>query len=319
MLNPPAARQVLSVLASDGTPLSVYHDPPLRPRRGGATVVLVHGASVTADLWRLHTRHLTDAGLAVLRYDQRAHGHTPRGRAPLTIGQLADDLHRILSYLQPTGPLVLAGHSLGALVLQELAALYPQILERVQGMALLSPTPRGATVRPGRDLRAWLLAAGRSLTALTCTHAPGAVDHLRRALPATHSHSLAPRPERQADGPPACRHGVRHTTTGDLCTLWQCLREYTPRNVTVLNRLDDRLLLMAGADDRHIPATHTRKLAAQLPAAELEILPHTTHALPIRHPGLISARIARLATDPGSPHHPQDQSSLKSPVSAPFH
>ncbi|WDV55517.1 thioesterase domain-containing protein [Streptomyces coeruleorubidus] len=49
----------------------------------------------------------------MLSYDQRPHGRTPRGDAPLTIEQLADDLHHILRALVPTGPLVLAGHSLG--------------------------------------------------------------------------------------------------------------------------------------------------------------------------------------------------------------
>ncbi|MDX3616187.1 hypothetical protein OG920_40030 [Streptomyces europaeiscabiei] len=78
MSHPPSVTEVLSVSAADGTPLTVYRDTPVRPRRDGATVVLVHGASVTADLWRLHTRHLTGLGLGVLRYDQRAHGHTSR-------------------------------------------------------------------------------------------------------------------------------------------------------------------------------------------------------------------------------------------------
>ncbi|WSQ12891.1 alpha/beta hydrolase [Streptomyces sp. NBC_01231] len=306
-------------MATDGTPLAVYRDTPVRPCRGGATVLLVHGASVTADLWRVHTQHLTGLGLDVLRYDQRAHGHTFRGRAQLTIEQLADDLHQILMRLVPTGPLVLAGHSLGALVLQELTALHPQHLSRVQGMVLLSSTSGGASVVPGRGPRAWLLAAGRSLTALTCARAPRAVDLLRRRLPATHPHALAPRPDRPADGPPRCRHGVRHTTTGDLAALWKSLRDYQPHNLTVLNQLGDRLLLIAGADDRHIPAAHTKQLAAQLPAAALDILPRTTHALPIRHPALISARLARLAAEPGRPPHPQDQPFPNSTLSAPFH
>ncbi|MDX2633394.1 alpha/beta fold hydrolase, partial [Streptomyces scabiei] len=236
-----------------------------------------------------------------MRYDQRAHGHTPRGQAPLTIRQLADDLHHILTHLVPAGPLVLAGHSLGALFLQELAALHPQHQAHIRGMVLLSPTARGASVLPGRDPRAWLLAAGRSLFALTCTHAPQAVDLLRHRLPTTHPYSLAPQPDQPADGPPPCRHGIRHTHTRDLADLWQCLRRYQPLDATVLNQFGDRLLLMAGADDRHIPAAHTRQLAAQLPAARLEILPCTTHALPIRHPELISDRITRLAAEP-SPH-----------------
>lgn len=320
MRNPPSATEVLSVSAADGARLSVYRDTPVRPRPGGATVVLVHGASVTADLWRVHTRHLTGLGLTVVRYDQRAHGHTPRGQAPLTIRQLVDDLHQILTHLVHAGPLVLAGHSLGALVLQELAALHPQHQARVRGMVLLSPTARGASVLPGRSPRALLLAAGRSLFVLTCTHAPQAADRLRHRLPTTHSYSLAPHSDQPADGPPPCRHGIRHTHTRDLADLWQCLRRYQPRDATVLNQFGDRLLLLAGADDRHIPAAHTKRLAAQLPAARLEILPRTTHALPIRHPELISDRIARLAAEP-SPHppHPQDRSFPNSLPSGQFH
>ncbi|MFF0201946.1 alpha/beta fold hydrolase [Streptomyces sp. NPDC005017] len=299
---------MLSVSAADGTPLAVYRDTPARPRPDGATIVLVHGASVTADLWRIHTRHLTGLGFTVLRYDQRAHGRTPRGRAPLTIEQLADDLNHILRALVPTEPLVLAGHSLGGLVLQELAALHPQLLPRIRGMVLLSATARQASVLPGRGPRALLLAAGRSLFALTCTHAPQAVDRVRRLLPDTHRYTLTLHPGTGPDdGPPPCRHGIRHTPTADLTALWQCLRRYRARHLPVLEHLSGRLLLMAGADDQHIPAEHTRQLADRLTTARLEILPRTTHALPVRHPALISARIAHFAAEPRlRPHLPKD-------------
>ncbi|MEU9189255.1 alpha/beta hydrolase [Streptomyces sp. NPDC048484] len=299
---------MLSVGVADGTRLSVYRDAPVRPRPGGATVVLVHGASVTAELWRVHARHLTALGLTVVRYDQRAHGHTPRGQAPLTIRQLSDDLHQILTRVVPAGPLVLAGHSLGALVLQELAARRPQLLPRIQGMVLLSATARGASLHPGSGPYAPLLAAARSLLALTCTHAPTGVDRVRRLLPDTHRYTLTPHPGTGPnDGPPRCRHGVRHTPTADLAALWQCLRGYQSGDVTALEQLGERLLLMAGADDRHTPAAHTAQLADRLPAARLEILARTTHALPVRHPALISDRIAHLAAG-SHPHplHPQD-------------
>ncbi|MEU1477079.1 alpha/beta hydrolase [Streptomyces sp. NPDC005760] len=321
MLNLPYATEVLSVSAADGTALSVYRDTPARPRPDGATIVLVHGASVTADLWRLHTRHLTSLGFNVLRYDQRAHGHTRRGQAPLTIEQLADDLHHILRALAPTGPLVLAGHSLGALILQELAALRPQLLPRIRGMVLLSATAHGASVLPGRSPRALLLAAGRSLFALTCALAPQAVDRVRRLLPDTHRYTLTPRPSTGPhDGPPPCRHGVRHTLTADLAALWQSLRRYEARYLPVLEQLGGRLLLMAGADDQHIPAARTAQLADGLCGARLEILPRTTHALPIRHPALISARIAHLAAGPHSDSHPpKDPPFPNSPLSEQFH
>lgn len=321
MLNPRSATEVLSVSAADGTALSVYRDTPARPQPDSATIALVHGASVTADLWRLHTRHLTGLGFNVLRYDQRAHGRTPRGQAPLTIEQLADDLHHILRALAPTGPLVLAGHSLGALILQELAALHPQLLPRIRGMVLLSATAHGASVMPGHSPRALFLAAGRGLFALTCTHAPQAVDRVRRLLPDTHPYTLTPRPDTGPhDGPPPCRHGVRHTPTADLAALWQSLHRYEARHLPVLEQLGGRLLLMAGADDQHIPAAHTAQLSDRLGGARLEILPRTTHALPIRHPALISARIAHLAAGPHPDSHPlKDPSFPNSPLSEQFH
>jgi hypothetical protein len=88
---------------------------------------------------------------------------------------------------------------------------------------------------------------------------------------------------------------VRHTPTADLFTLWQTLHHYQPHNLRVLERLGSRVLLMAGADDRHIPAADTAHLAGLLPDARLEIVPRATHALPIRHPDLISNHIAALA------------------------
>ncbi|MET8577352.1 alpha/beta hydrolase [Streptomyces sp. NPDC005012] len=288
--------EIVTAHASDGTPLTVYLDAPARPRPDAATVVLVHGASVTADLWRAHTRHLTARGFRVLRYDQRAHGHSPRGQAPLSIEQLTDDLDRVVRACTPAGPLVLAGHSLGALLLQDLVARRPALLSRVRGMVLLSATARQASILPGLRPRALLVAAGRGLAALAFAHAPSVVDWARRHLPPTHRYALTERPEGgTVDGPPRCRHGVRHTRTADLFTLWQTLHHYQPHNLNVLERLGNRVLLMAGADDRHIPAVDTAHLAGLLPDARLEIVPRATHALPIRHPDLISDHIAALA------------------------
>jgi pimeloyl-ACP methyl ester carboxylesterase len=297
------ATDVLTAFAADGTRLTVYLDAPARPRPGSATVVLVHGASVTADLWRAHTRRLTALGLRVLRYDQRAHGHSPRGDAPLTVEQLADDLHHVLRACAPSGPLVLAGHSLGALVVQEAAALRPTLLSRTRGMVLVSTTAQAASVLPGHSPHALLLAAGRGMASLAFAHTPSLVDRGRRLLPATHRYALTSRPdtrERNQEGPPRCRHGVRHTPTADLYALWQALHTYQPSDLGALKQLGERLLLMAGAKDRHIPAAQTEHMAKLLPDARLEILPEATHALPVRHPDLISAHIARLSEHPAS-------------------
>ncbi|WP_249467960.1 alpha/beta fold hydrolase [Streptomyces fradiae] len=237
-----------------------------------------------------------------MRYDQRAHGHSLRGHAPLTMEQLTYDLNRVVSTCAPAGPLVLAGHSLGALLLQDLLARRPALLSRVRGMVLLSSTARPAGILPSLRPRALLGATGRGLASLAFAHTPSAVDWVRRRLPATHRYALTPRPEGGPEGgPPRCRHGVRHTRTADLKVLWQTLHHYQPHDLSVLKRLGSRVLLMTGSDDGRIPAADTTHLARLLPDARLEIVPHATHALPIRHPDLVSARIAALAAHDTEP------------------
>lgn len=309
---------VLTASASDGAPLTVYLDTPAEPSPFDTTIVLVHGASVTADLWRAHTHHLTARGLRVLRYDQRAHGHSPRGQAPLTVEQLTDDLHHVLREHAPTGTLVLAGHSLGALLLQELAAAHPELLPRVKGMVLLSATGRLANVLSSLSPRALLVAAGRGLASLAFAHTPGLVDRCRRRLPADHRYALTLRPTTsqagRPEGPPRCRHGVRHTPITDCDALWKALHTYRPRDLSVLKQLGGRLLLMAGGRDRHIPAAQTTHLATLLPGARLEVLPRSTHALPIRHADLVSERIADMAIAPN--HDPAPAPAAHRPAPA---
>ncbi|CQR61864.1 alpha/beta hydrolase [Streptomyces leeuwenhoekii] len=108
-----------SIRLPDGARLATYIDGPAQ---APVTAVLVHGLSVTAALWRSHVPPLLRAGMRVVRYDQRAHGYSTRGTAALSLNQLADDLAQVLERTAPRGPLVLAGHSMGAMTLMRLIA-----------------------------------------------------------------------------------------------------------------------------------------------------------------------------------------------------
>lgn len=108
-----------SIRLPDGARFATYIDGPAQ---APVTAVLVHGFSVTAALWRSHVSPLLRAGMRVVRYDQRAHGYSTRGTAVLSLNQLADDLAQVLERTAPRGPLVLAGHSMGAMTLMRLIA-----------------------------------------------------------------------------------------------------------------------------------------------------------------------------------------------------
>lgn len=56
---------------------------------------------------------LLDAGHRVVLYDQRGHGESSLGRAPVTVERLGEDLAAVLKHLDVRDA-VLAGHSMGA-------------------------------------------------------------------------------------------------------------------------------------------------------------------------------------------------------------
>lgn len=277
----------------DGAELTVYLDgPPDAP----VTLVLVHGLSVTADLWRLHTPPLAAQGIRIVRYDQRAHGQSTRGTAPITLGRLADDLSLLIDSFAPQGPLVLAGHSMGGMILQTLTAMRPDLLPRVQGLLLISTPDGPVTTRPVPGLRTRLLSWGRGLLAVACNRTPAAVDAIRRRLPQSSPLALATAAPKTGDtgAPVACRHGLHHTATRDIAAFWQALAVRGSRPVDGLLILGPRLTLLAGSADVHVPASHTQALARRLPQARFVLADQATHTLPVRQPQAVVERLTEL-------------------------
>jgi pimeloyl-ACP methyl ester carboxylesterase len=107
----------------------------------GATVVFVHGFSLTQDCW--HFQRLAFRGRRrMVFYDQRSHGRSevsPTDDA--TIEQLGKDLRRVIDELSPDRPVVLVGHSMGGMTMVALAEDHPEWFgDRVVGAALISTT-----------------------------------------------------------------------------------------------------------------------------------------------------------------------------------
>src|SRR5262245_32568521 len=107
-----------SVTTRDGARLAVRE---YGSRTSAAhTVVLLHGLCLSQESWSMQVQRLVrDLGQAVriVTYDHRGHGAS--STAPIDtyrLGRLADDLAEVLEALHVTGPLTLAGHSMGGMV-----------------------------------------------------------------------------------------------------------------------------------------------------------------------------------------------------------
>ncbi|RBY85450.1 alpha/beta hydrolase [Blastococcus sp. TF02A-30] len=140
---PPGSR---TVRTDDGVDLHVEvdgrEDAPL-------TVVLSHGFTARLAEWELQRAALRDRARVVL-WDHRGHGRS--GWTPLseaTIDRTGRDLGQVLDATAPSGPVVLAGHSMGGMSVLALARQRPELFgTRVVGVFLLA-TSAGGLVETG--------------------------------------------------------------------------------------------------------------------------------------------------------------------------
>ncbi|MCZ2857235.1 alpha/beta fold hydrolase [Blastococcus sp. VKM Ac-2987] len=250
------------------------------------TVVLCHGFTARLAEWQLQRETLRDRVRLVL-WDQRGHGRS--GWTPLTkatIDRTGRDLGQVLDAVVPTGPVVLAGHSMGGMSILALARQRPELFgSRVVGAFLLA-TSAGGLVDTGP--LAFLVKLGRRLGLLSLY-----LWLLQR---------LAPRLERLPwRGRFAGRRAIRRLLFGKddadrrSVRMVQELLEATPLPVTmafyatfldhdesaalpVLQRIP--VTVVAATHDRLTPAAHGRRIAEGIgTGCELVVVPGAGHSV----------------------------------------
>lgn len=253
-----------TVIASDGVAINVEVDdgPDDEP-----TVVFVHGWMCTLDTWHYQRLALRGRCRMVLM-DQRSHGRSGRAKASSsTIEQLADDLDRVITECAPRGPVVLVGHSMGGMTIQQLAADRPDLFgDRVVGVALIS-TSSGQLMRgsPGLERLAPVIRMS------------GAILDWGRAF---NSYSVV---RRWAVGPDAQE---RHVDMVDEMILQapthvvlDFYAAFTTLDLTTgLKGLGvAETVVMCGTKDMLTPIKHSRRLAKAIPDARLVELEGAGH------------------------------------------
>lgn len=276
MLLPPGER--ITVETDDGARLAgtVAGDGP--------AVVLSHCWTGGREIWAPVAHRLLRRGHRVVLYDQRGHGSSTVGHDGYTVPRLGADLRAVLEAADVRAA-VLAGHSMGGMAVQSLAAHHRRVVaERVAGIVLVATAASGLSRGAGdRRLRR---AVGSRV-----------VD---RALSGRFGHVLV----RNTVGARVCRDHL--TTTRDLFVA--CPPETRAGWLSAMQALD----LRAGLEGLEVPATITvgtrdaltplpraRELSQLLPHARFEVHEGLGHMLPIEAPDEIADLVAGTAEEAG--------------------
>jgi alpha-beta hydrolase superfamily lysophospholipase len=249
---PEIAAPGASAPAADGTPLHLRHWAPAGAP--WATVLIVHGIGEHSGRYERTGRLLAQAGLDVHAFDIRGHGLSGGRRVYVrTWDDFLDDLAgRLAAVREPGRPLVLFGHSMGALI----ALTYACSDRPAPDLLVLSAPPLEARVP------AWQRAVAPILSRVAPTFVlpnPIAGDQL--------SHDPAVGAAYFADPLVQPR-----STTRLGAELFKAMK----RGRGQLARLHVPTLVMHGGADDLVPTVTSEPLAA-IPGVERRVLPGLRH------------------------------------------
>jgi pimeloyl-ACP methyl ester carboxylesterase len=280
----------------DGLHLSVT---AYGPSDAPLTVFLSHCWTLNQEDWHYQVRDLQRQfghGIRIVVWDHRGHGDSdPVTRAEATIENLARDWSDLIDEIAPTGPLVLAGHSVGGMTLMELAEIRPDVFDRVVGAAFVS-TSSGQlnTVTLGLPEMGPLLRAqiprmlalrSRTLSRRARRRAPVVERLVMRRL-------VFGRPLRLADAALAV-DGLINSPSATVVGFYEdCMAHDRARSLSVLDGIPTHVLV--GTRDVLTPPSHARRIADHVQGAVLTIVPDAGHMLPLERDQLVSGVLIRL-------------------------
>jgi pimeloyl-ACP methyl ester carboxylesterase len=249
-----------------------------RCRPSSSSVLLLHGQPGAAADWKRLQAALGD-GVSTLAIDR------PGWDRSSTATDLAGNARAALAALDLAGGtrVTVVGHSLGAAVAAWLAISHP---ERVSRLVLISPAANRASLRPIDYLLAapgigWLMAVG----------AMGGGGLLLGARPVRRWVAEATAIDERylrAAGRTLLAPATWRAFVGEQRFLVRDLPWLEAR----LGQISAPTTIVAGTADRVVPIASARRLARQIPAANLVEIQHAGHLLHVQQAGRLAEVIA---------------------------
>jgi non-heme chloroperoxidase len=262
----------------DGAQLAVWElegDGPDAP-----TVVLPHCWGCSHEIWIPVARRLREQGHRIVLYDQRGHGASTRGTAPLAVDTLAHDLEAVLEAIDARD-VVLAGHSMGGMTIMSLATHRPEVLkERAKATVLVATaatsvgdrSPQAAQLAGAMIASRLVTRAMRARNGHLFVRSVFGDDPVRAHLDLTRELFAG------------CHGAVRGNFLVALATM---------NLLDGIATMDVPTTVMVGSRDTLTLPKKADQIASTVPGARLVTLEGRGHMLPLEDPDAVSDEIVR--------------------------
>jgi pimeloyl-ACP methyl ester carboxylesterase len=243
-----------------------------KDRSDGPCLLLIHGFPLDHRLWQAQMDQLPGS-IHVVAPDLRGCGRSPLPPGPCTIETYARDLLELLDG-QKAKRFFVAGHSMGGYIIFALLRLAP---ERVAGLALVSSraladsedvrrTREGTAARALKEGPGFLLET-MPPRAVGENPSPLVLEKLRTLMSAASAAGVAAASRAMAGRPDA-----------------------TPQ----LGRISCPALVLAGRQDKIVPAAESEAMAKAIPGARLVWCERSGHVPMLEEPELVTRELASL-------------------------
>ncbi|GAB2780190.1 hypothetical protein GCM10027020_37150 [Nocardioides salsibiostraticola] len=268
------------------------------PADAPVTVFLAHCWTADEADWHYQVRDLlTHFGhsIRLITWDHRGHGHSSASpERSCTIENLARDLTDLIDLYAPTGPVVLAGHSIGGMTISALPALRPDLVDRIAGLLFVSTSSgRLNTVNLGlpetgplvkSQIPRVLALRARMLSRSTRRSSP-TIERLvvkRFLFGTSRPRDVGLVVDQLINCPPETFSGF--------------YRDFMRHERTDLLAAYDRIptTVLVGSRDLLTPPVHARRIANHIRGARLVVVPGAGHMLPLECDRLVSDELIAL-------------------------
>jgi pimeloyl-ACP methyl ester carboxylesterase len=266
------------VRTQDGAELAVWDLPGDGP--DAPVVVLPHCWGCSHEIWLPVARRLREQGHRVVLYDQRGHGLSTRGTAPLAIDTLAHDLETVLETTD-VRDVVLSGHSMGGFTVMSLATHRPEVFrERAKAVVLVATAATavgfGGPATP--EFAARVISSAFATRALKSRHGHLLVRGTFGAQPVRAHMELT------RDIFANCDPNVR----GDFVLAFG-----TMDLLEGIANIDVPTTVMVGTRDTLTVPKKSDQMIATIPGSRLVTLKNKGHMLPLEDPDAVTDEIVR--------------------------